>query len=382
MKNKVFSELELLEEQYLGVLEELCNIESPSHDKAGVDASCRYLCDVAQGLGFEIELLPQPVSGDAAAITMNGSADGSLIALSAHLDTVHPVGSFGTPPTRREGELMHGPGVVDCKGGAVAALLAMDALRRGGFKGRPVRLILQTDEEVGSRPSGGKTIDFMCEKSKGARAFLNLEGHLAGTACVARKGILCFTFTVTGKAAHASHCATEGANAIAEAAHKIIELERLKDESGLTCCCSVISGGTTANTVPDSCTFKANVRFATAEQEAYAREFAERIAKTSHIEGCTCTVTQPKGRPAMERVERNIELLDALNIAFEKCALPKLAPATRTGGSDAAYVTKFGTPCLDSLGTEGGEIHTANEFMRLASLKESAQRIVAAVLYL
>ena len=382
MKNIIFSELDRLEERYLDVLEAVCNIESPSDCKAGVDAACRYIADIARSLGFEVDTLPQAVSGDAVCITMNPSAKGSLVSLSGHIDTVHKLGSFGTPAVRRDGEKMYGPGVVDCKGGVVAALYAMEALARSGFKSRPVQLLLQTDEEVGSRPSNKETINYILERTKGAAAFLNLEGHLAGTACVARKGILTFTFTVTGKEAHASHCATEGANAIAEAAHKIIELEELKDDEGLTCCCSVISGGTVSNTVPGSCTFKANVRFATAEQEAYARELAERVAKTAHIKGCTCTVTQPMGRPAMEYTERNIDLLNRLNAAFEKCALPRLTPAKRTGGSDAAYVTQFGTPCLDSLGTEGGGIHTAEEFMLLRSLKESAQRIAAAVLYL
>ena len=69
--------------------------------------------------------------------------------------------------------------------------------------------------------------------------------------------------------AHSSNCATAGANAICEAAHKIIELEKIKDKHGLTCNCSVISGGTTVNTVPGHCEFKANVRFATQEQQAW-----------------------------------------------------------------------------------------------------------------
>ena len=382
MKNKVFSKIDELESRYLDLLEEVSNIESPTHNKAGVDAVGRVFCRVAESLGFALEVLPVEGAGDVVCITMNPDAEGSLISLSAHLDTVHEVGSFGTPAVRRDGERMYGPGVLDCKGGAVAALFAMNALSASGFCARPVRLLLQTDEELGSRPSERQTINYILEKSKGSEAFLNLEGHCPGTACIARKGIVTFTFTVKGVSAHASHCALEGSNAIAEAAHKIIELEKLKDDGGLTCCCSVISGGSTVNTVPDTCVFKANVRFKTADELAFVRALAEKVAKTNHIDGCTCTVTQPRGRVAMEYTERNANLLDKLNAAFEKCALPRLLPATRTGGSDAADVTAYGTPCIDSLGTEGGGIHTAEEFIYLRSLAESARRIAAAVLYL
>lgn len=382
MKDTVFSEIERLEGSFLDLLEEVCNIESPTHNKAGVDAVSAVFCRIAESHGFSVERLPVEGAGDAVCITMNPEARGGLISLSAHLDTVHEVGSFGSPAVRRDGERMWGPGVLDCKGGAVAAIYAMAALLNSGFRERPVRLLLQTDEELGSRPSGRQTIDYILEKSKGSVAFLNLEGHCPGTACIARKGIVTFTFTVKGKSAHASHCALEGANAIAEAAYKIIELEKLKDDDGLTCCCSVISGGDTVNTVPDTCVFKANVRFKTAEELAFVRTLVEQVANTSHIDGCSCTVTQPKGRVAMEYTERNARLLERLNAAFEKCALPRLAPATRTGGSDAADVTAYGTPCIDSLGTEGDGIHTKDEFIYLSSLKESARRIAAAVLYL
>ena len=72
------------------------------------------------------------------------------------------------------------------------------------------------------------------------------------TAVLERKGILRYRFTIYGKALHSSRCA-EVSNAVAEAAYKIIELEKMKDVGGLTCNCGVISGGTTANTVAEKC---------------------------------------------------------------------------------------------------------------------------------
>ena len=84
-------------------------------------------------------------------------------------------------------------------------------------------------EETGSRTSGKSTVEYLCKKSEGSVAFLNLEGHTTGKAVLIRKGILRVRYIVSGRATHSSKC-FDGANAIAEAAHKILELEKLKDD--------------------------------------------------------------------------------------------------------------------------------------------------------
>ncbi len=375
--DKIFSEIDALADKYTAVWEDICNIESPTNFKAGVDKVCEYITKIAENLGFEVEFLRQPISGDAACIVMNPQAKDAALCLSGHMDTVHAVGSFGSPAVRRDSEKIYGPGVCDCKGGIVAALLAMEALKNCGFEKRPVKLILQSDEEVGSKSSNLETVRFMCEKAKGAEAFLNLEGYTRGQACIARKGIATFTFTVHGIEAHSSHCADKGANAIIDAAYKMIELDKIKDKDGLTCNCAVISGGTVVNTVPGECCFKVNVRYATKEQYEWICEYTQKLAKTVHVPGCTCEVELEGSRIAMELTERNTELLARMNGIFEAEGLPVLEGKKRNGGSDAAYVTEAGIPCIDSLGAEGGEIHSAREYAYIASLAESAKRIAA-----
>lgn len=375
----VFQEIDKLFPTYISFLEEVCNIESPTDCKAGVDATSEVFLRVARMRGWETEVLEEPVSGNVACITLHPEAEGAPICLSGHLDTVHPVGLFPTPAVRIEGEKIYGPGTADCKGGAVAALFAMDALDRAGFCARPIRLLLQTDEEKGSRPSERRTINYICEKAKDAAAFLNLEPHVPGSACIARKGIHTYTFTVKGIAAHASLCATHGANAILEAAHKILELEKLKDDEGLTCVCTVIGAGNATNTIPDTCVFKADVRFATREQMEYMKEYATRVAETVYVPGCQTTVVYPKrGRIMMEKTPRNLALLEKLNQVFAENGLPVLAPYTRNGGSDAADVTEAGIPCVDSMGIEGENLHAPLEFAYMESLRTAAKRIAAA----
>jgi len=374
---KVFATIDALYDKYVKVFEDVCNIESPTLYKEGVDAVGKYFATLARECGFDVEVFEQSVSGDVVCITMNPDAKGKPVCISGHTDTVHPVGSFGTPAVRIEGDKIYGPGVTDCKGGVVAGFMAMEALLRCGFDKRPVRLLLQSDEEVGSCTSNKETINYICERSKDAIAFLNLEGHDTGEVCIVRKGIATFNFVIKGIEAHASRCATSGASAIAEAAHKILELEKLKDNEGLTCSCGLIQGGTAVNTVPGFCEFKVNVRFATREQLEWVSGYVKEIADKSYIDGCTCEVTQVSYRVAMEYADRNMALVETMNDIFAANGLPILQAVKRNGGSDAADVTAYGIPCVDSIGVSGGDIHNPGEWSYLPSLLESAKRIAA-----
>lgn len=88
----------------------------------------------------------------------------------AHLDTVHKMGVFGRPPVRIEGDTIFRPGVVDCKGGAVEALLVLEALNGSQVPHHPVRVLFTTDEELDSRFSGAEGIRFIQENVKDAAA--------------------------------------------------------------------------------------------------------------------------------------------------------------------------------------------------------------------
>ncbi len=372
MGKMLLEKIEELNEQYIKVWEDVCNLESPTADKAAVDEVGRYFIRMAEERGWKVEISRQEVAGDAICITMNPDVEAPAITFSGHIDTVHPKGLFGSPAVRFDEKYIYGPGVVDCKGGVVASFMAMDALDQCGFKGRPVQLIIQSDEETGSKTSGKKTIEFMCEKAKNSIAFLNTEGGDVGTAVYIRKGILRYRFNIHGKAAHSSLCQT-GANAVAEAAHKILKLEPMKDGDGLTCNCGVIQGGTVANTVAAECSFLADIRFANQEQAEEAIHAVEAVAAESFVPGCTCDLEKVSDRPAMPLNDRNIKLLETINEIYEANGMPRLTGRMAMGGSDAAYTTLAGIPTLDNLGVYGYDIHSIHERAEIDSLKESAK---------
>jgi len=373
---KLFETIDKLNDEYIRFWIDVCNIESPTDCKENVDRCGEYFIEKARKRGWRIDVHEEDVSGNVVCITLNSDSTASPIVFSSHLDTVHPIGLFGNPPTRCDDEKIYGPGVTDCKGGAVAAFLAMAALEECGFKARPVKLILQSDEENGSRSSKKNTVSYMCEQSKDAVAFLNGEGYVPGFATLIRKGIHKYDFEITGEAVHSSICYS-GASAIAEAAYKILELEKLKDPDGLTCNCGLINGGTAENTVPAKCSFTADIRFSTTEEMKQAEKLVSELAEKSFIEGTQCTVRLASYRVAMEKRDENFALLDKMNGIYEKNGLPILSPKSGTGGADSADLSHFGVPSIDSLGVEGGNIHSVNEYAYLRSLAESAKRMAA-----
>ncbi len=375
-------EIDALNQKYISVWEDILSIESPTSDKLGVDMAGEYFINLAKKQGWKVEVFEQPVAGNVVCITMNPESNLEPVTFSGHIDTVHPKGMFGYPPVKKDSEKIYGPGAVDCKGGVVAGFLAMEALNNVGFTDRPVRMLLQTDEEIGSRISNKATINYMCEKAKDSIAFFNLEGHNNGDACIGRKGIITFEFTVHGQEAHSSACAVRGASAILDASHKIIELEKMKDDGGLTCNCGVIKGGTVKNTVPGKCTFTADVRYATKEQYDWVCDYAQKLANTVHVEGCRCELGIFSGRPAMERTEKNLRLFEKMNEIYLKCGMTPLKERNRNAGSDAAEITKAGIPCVECMGVKGGGMHCIEEFAYLSSLAESAKRLATVVLHI
>lgn len=375
---ELFQIIEELFPYYLDVLEDVCNLESPTCNKSAVDAVGNYIATHAKERGWKIETYSQKHAGNVLCITLCDDAPNVPICLSGHIDTVHPIGCFGTPAVQRDAVNMYGPGVMDCKGGVVAAMFAMDALMRCGFSKRPVQLLIQTDEETSSITSNKATINYICAKAKDSIAFLNLEGAEGDTAVIQRKGIYRCKFVINGNACHSSGC-YNGANSIAEAAHKIIQLEKFKEPNGITCNCGVITGGTVVNVVPDKCEFLADFRFSNMIQFEEIKEFVYHIAKTNFVKGCTCTVEEISFRPAMEASTKNVELLNRMNEIYGENNLPILEARPEPSGSDAAYITQCGIPCVDNLGTSGGRIHSTDEYITLRSLAESAKRIAAVV---
>lgn len=104
-------------EEYKQFWIDICNIESKSSDKLGVDKVADYIERFCAAKGFQIKRQHFDKSGDYLAISMNTDSTLPGMAFMAHMDTVHEKGKFGEPPVKERDGYLHGPGVIDCKGG-------------------------------------------------------------------------------------------------------------------------------------------------------------------------------------------------------------------------------------------------------------------------
>ncbi len=373
-----FNTVDRLKDEYLALLIDLCNIESNSYDKEGVDRVLAYLLKHANTHGYESVVEEFDHAGNVAALTYNQDDSLPLICLSAHMDTVHPKGLFGYPPVKEDAQYLYGPGVSDCKGGIALALLCMASLQEIGFKKASIRLILQSDEEVSSVLTDKKSLAFMCRQAAGAKAFFNLESSEKNHVTTQRYGILQLRFHVHGKASHA--CMKEtGINAITEAAHKILSIEAIPTSDHLSYNVGTIEGGTAPNGVPAHCSFTVDVRVKTKNDIALARKELQEIADTIHVPGTHCTLETISERIPMEYSEKNAALFECFAKAVKQAFGEELVAVTCKGGADSAYTTAAGIPTIDSVSLAGFREHSADEKADKASFVYAAKRLIAGI---
>ncbi|MEM6745325.1 MAG: M20/M25/M40 family metallo-hydrolase, partial [Pseudomonadota bacterium] len=135
-------------------LEALVALESPTADAARVSACIAEAARRLAEAGAETRRIPgRDGFGDHLIATVPGELDGPPILLLSHLDTVHAVGAFGASPVTVANDRLTGPGALDMKGGVALAFEAVRALAAAPQGARPVRLLITSDEEVGSPTS-------------------------------------------------------------------------------------------------------------------------------------------------------------------------------------------------------------------------------------
>ena len=288
-----------------------------------------------------------------------------------HMDTVfaadHP---FQSLAWLEPGKVLNGPGVADMKGGIAVMLAALDAVENGPTAGRVgYEVVLNSDEEVGSLGSAA----LIAEAARGKRAALTYEPSALpdGTLAGARPGSGNFSFTVTGRSAHAGRKPEDGRNALLAAADLALRLK-----GGVTPTLSVnparIDGGSPNNVVPDLAVLRVNLRPATLDDQAAAQalidrsveEVAARHEVAVHLHGHFARPPKPM-TPALE------ELFGIVRRAGAD--LGQSIGWQSTGGvCDGNNIAACGVPVIDTMGVRGGKIHSMEEFLVVDSLAERA----------
>ena len=352
-----------------GLVRDLVEAESPSAHPETHDEARRVLRLALAEVGYEsretgVPNKPRHVFARPA-LRQRGRPSQLLV---GHYDTVWPVGTLEQRPFSVDGNVMHGPGTFDMKGGLAQIVIALGALRELGLEPCVVPVIfVNADEEIGSR-SSTRYIRLLAQHADRA---LVMEPALGDTGAIKteRKGIGRFTITVYGKAAHAGLDPTGGASAILELSHVIQTLFALNDvERGVTVNVGTVDGGIQPNVIAPHSKAVVDVRVPTVADGDEIERVIHGIEPTTpdvrlHIEGRI-------GRPSMESTPRNRALWRMAKEAGDALGF-KLHEARAGGGSDGNTTSQY-TATLDGLGPVGDGAHAIHEHLLIDKTLERA----------
>jgi glutamate carboxypeptidase len=351
------------EAEMLRDIQELVEIESPSSDKRAVDRLGELLSRKFEALGARVQFHKTERFGNHLQADFAGNG-GKPVLLLGHIDTVWDLGTVAKMPFRIADDRVWGPGVLDMKAGIVMAIYAIQLLKKDGELQRPVTVLLNTDEEVGSESS--RPITESVAKSCQAVFVLEPGQGLDGALKTARKGVGDYHIKVTGKAAHAGVDFQSGASAILELARLIERVSEFTDlNRGLTVNVGIIKGGTRGNVVPAEAEAEIDIRVERmSDAEELDRKFQSLAVTDSR---CKLKVIGGVNRPPMERTEKITALFQKARAYAEELGFA-LEEKSTGGGSDGNFTAALGIPTLDGLGAVGEGAHALHESILLKHL--------------
>jgi glutamate carboxypeptidase len=349
----------------LHLVQTLVRAESPSDDKAAVDACGALAVDHAKSLGGRVKLHRQRAYGhviEARFGPRTRAAAPKPALLLGHIDTVWPIGTLKTMPCRIADGRLWGPGALDMKAGVAMALTALEMLLETATVDREIVLLLNSDEEIGSPVSRPITERLAAECS----AVYVLEPAQGLAYKTARKGTGNWRIEVKGVAAHAGVDFEKGASALRELAHVIETVSGWTDlKRGLTVTVGLAGGGSKTNVIPADAWSEVDVRIARrADGPRIARKF-ESLKPADRR--CALAITGGINRPPMERTRGTVALYRRAAAHASELGL-HLDEAATGGASDGNFTSALGIPTLDGMGAVGEGAHARHESILLEHL--------------
>ncbi|MFD5829491.1 M20 family metallopeptidase [Lentzea sp. NPDC060358] len=348
----------------LADIERLVTCESPSTDLAAVARSAEVTAEVGSALlGSPPEQIV--LEGRTHLRWRLGSGPRTVLLLGHH-DTVWPIGTLERIPFSVRDGVLRGPGCFDMKTGVAMIFHAVASL--GSPDG--VTVLITGDEEIGS-PSSRALIETEAVQHT---AVLVTEGSADGGALkTERKGTSMYEVTLHGRASHAGLEPERGVNATIEAAHQILAVSALADpDVGTTVVPTVLSAGTTTNTVPAQGKFMVDVRVRNLAEQLRVDQAMRALQPV--LESAGVEVTGGPNRAPME-----LTASSGLFGLASRLAGFALEQAAVGGASDGNFTAGMGVATLDGLGAVGGGAHAENEHVLVSELAPRTDLLAALV---
>ena len=389
--------LAILDNQQQNMLDatiELAKINSGSFNADGVNKVLKRLRIMAASLGgkqeilelppFEIvdnqgELIQHPL-GNALRIRKRPEAPIQIF-LCGHMDTVFAVDHPFQTVKWLDDNTINGPGVTDLKGGILIMLKALEVLEKSPWAEQiGWEILFNPDEEIGS-PGSAKLIDEAAKRIHLGMIFEPSmpDGSLAGQ----RKGSGNFSVISHGKAAHAGREHHLGRNAIRALCDFVSAMDDLNGQrEGVTFNPGFIHGGGAVNIVPDRCVHKFNIRLSQPNDEHWCQEQLKQIIDQINLrEGIQLQLHGGFTRKPKILTPANQKLFDLVTVFGRELGIDIDVKATG-GCCDGNNLAAAGIPNIDTLGVQGGAIHSAQEYLLVDSLVPRAKLSAALLLSL
>lgn len=377
MKEDVFAYIDDHKAQMMDLWQDLVNQDSPASYREGVDLVAKRVFKELEEAGASTRWDEE---GKALIAEIPGDSRAPVLLL-GHMDTVFPVGEAARRPFTVEGSRVTGPGALDMKGGVAVMLSALKALHSAGFSGRPLKVILVSDEEIAH--NGSKATVMLQREARGCAACFNCEtGYEDNSLVIGRKGGVVFKAAVHGIAAHAGNNPRQGRSAIWEMAKKIDDIQNMTDwDKGITFNVGTIKGGTVSNAIPDYCEVEGDIRFQDPDISPLVKEELLKVLNHTYIEGTkTELLLYYEGMLPMKMTEENRKLFEFVKKTGEENGIPVSEGKLVGGGSDSGYVVYAGVPTVCAMGVKGRFNHTRDEYALKDSLFERAKLLGAVIL--
>jgi len=342
-------------------------VESPSDNKAAVDAVVAIAADSARSLGGRIKLHRQRQHGNVLEVRFGPRAKGNSngqkpVMLLGHLDTVWPIGTLRQMPYRIADGRIWGPGTLDMKIGVAMALTAVEILAEAELLNREIVLLLNSDEEIGSPISRPITENL----ARDCEAVFVLEPAQGLAYKTARKGTGNWRIDIRGVGAHAGVDFEKGASALRELGRVIESVSDWTDlKRGLTVSIGVAGGGSKTNVIPAEAFAEVDVRIAKiADGPRIERKFASLKAGDKR---CSLVISGGINRPPMERTRGTVKLFERAQVLAKELGID-LKEASTGGASDGNFTSALGVPTLDGMGAVGEGAHASHESILIEHL--------------
>lgn len=358
------------------LLQQLVRIPSPN-PPGDTRAIAGFVAEQMRAIGCDLRLPAPPSKPEALnAIAVLGAGD-PVIMLHAHIDTV-PVAQteaaqWSVDPQAgivKDGAL-YGKGSIDDKAPLASMMLAMmDAAKQERLRGTLI-LAAAAEEETG----GQLGTQWLADNGHLPSCDFIIVGEQTGNkVATAHKGILRATVRTTGKAVHATN-PDRGVNAIVamsrlvgalDAYHRDLARRPHPIVGAPTCNVGLISGGSTANAVPDACQIRLDRRMIPGEDPAAVKAELGRVLDSVDVSPAAVSIDDFVYSRWFDSA-----LETELGQVFLDCVRAALAddpgPIGYSPGSDAKHLMDLARGDMIIFGPGSYEVaHAADEHVRLS----------------